>query len=226
VKALVRVQTARWVRENERPYEITLDVRKEIEGSLTKEERTLKLPDGDSQHLLAAAGARWDEARGGYAFAGPQMTFTFSRVLSDEGQPSTLVLMSYEKVEDVAGPLTFTASDGAVLIGAADVVGYEWRTHTIRFRPGVLARLRKARAGEIVRGVPFTVRLGEVVIYPGVFTSGVSSISQSLPVMLLDGEDSATIQLGYPKQENFRGEDPRADPRLQDALGKAGLLRK
>jgi hypothetical protein len=95
----------------------------------------------------------------------------------------------------------------------------------VRFRAGVFERLRKAHGGELVRGVIFTIRLGEVVIYPGIFTSGVSSISKKLPVILLDGKDTAAIQLGYPTENDFNGEDPRADPRLKKALREAGILR-
>lgn len=226
VRALARLQSARCLDGKDRQYEVTLEVRQALEGVLTPEERTFLFPCGDGEHVLAEAGARLDEARQTYVFAGPSMIFTFSRVLAEDGHPLRLVMTGYEKVDEPAGPLGFVGTDGAILIAAADVRSYEWRTHTIHLRPGVLTRLREKLAGQLAGGVPFTLRLGEVSIYPGVFTTALSSHSQSLPTVLLDGQDSAPIQLGYPSPEHFHGEDPRPDPRLKAALRTAKLLHK
>jgi hypothetical protein len=226
LKTHARVDSADWQRDRDPNYEIRLRVLKDIEGSLAKEERTLRLPWGDAEHLLAAAGARLVDERNRYAFAGPSMNFTFARVLSDEGRPLRTLLMSYEKAADITGAPFFADAEGKPLIHPEEITSYDWKTHTVRFRRGVFERLRKQHAGELVGGVVFTLRLGEVVVYPGVFTIGASSNSKKLPVILLDGKDTAIIQLGYPTEEHFNGEDPRADPRLRKALLQAGLLRK
>jgi len=72
-------------------------VRKEYEGSLAKDERTLTLHDDEAEHLLAAAGARTGKTPGTYTFDAPLMSLTFARVIADGRRPGRLVLMAYER---------------------------------------------------------------------------------------------------------------------------------
>lgn len=70
------------------------------------------------------------------------------------------------------------------------------------------------------------------VVYKGTFTTIVSSLSFSTPVIVVDaqavesklGADQLRIQLGYPTAEFFKGEDPRADRRIREALRADGKL--
>jgi hypothetical protein len=125
------------------------------------------------------------------------------------------------------------SEDGKVVIAADQVRSYEWATHTLTLAPGVREELAKQlRNNRIVSGIPFAVTVGGKALYKGKFTSVVSSRSFSTPVIVVDaravepklGEDRLRIQLGYPTAEFFRGEDPRADPRLREALEAGGKL--
>jgi hypothetical protein len=125
------------------------------------------------------------------------------------------------------------SGDGKVLIAADQIRSYEWTTHTLTLAPKVrdelVNRLRKER---IVSGIPFAVAVGGKDVYKGKFTTVVSSISFSTPIVVVDaqavepklGADQIRIQLGYPTAEFFKGEDPRSDGRIREALKAAGKL--
>jgi len=98
VKVLARFQSARvLLPDAPRRYEITFDVQEKYEGSLAKEERTLTLPDGDAEHLLAAADARPGKEPGTYRFDSPLMLLTCARVTTGERHSSHLILTAYDR---------------------------------------------------------------------------------------------------------------------------------
>lgn len=225
IQVRARPASADWTQAREPRYAITLEVVETLAGHLADHERTLRLPEAHAEQLLAAAGARQDTARNGYAFASPLMRFDFARILDGPGRRGRIVLTGYAPTDERPGPPAIVAAAGAQLIGASDIRAYHWSTHTVTLRAGVLPRLRQRLGPGLPQGVPFTLRLGETVLYPGVFTLAASPTAQSLPVALLDGADQLRIQLGHPSREQFRGEDPRGDERLREALRAAGLLR-
>jgi hypothetical protein len=127
--------------------------------------------------------------------------------------------------------------DGAVIVAAADILEYEWATHTMTWRPGVMNRVFQARRNELIRGSPFTVCVGGRPVYRGVFTSTFSSFTQKTVVIVIrvtrdfaedeQGRlpDAAQLELGFPTQEWFAGTDPRGDPAIRVALTAAGKLK-
>lgn len=137
---------------------------------------------------------------------------------------------------DPAAAVDIRSEDGQVVIAADLIRSYDWATHTLTLAPKVRSelaeRLRKDRS--IVSGIPFAVAVGGEVIYKGQFTSTLSSKSFSLPVIVVDsptedsklGTDQIQIQPGYPSSKFFKGEDPRADKRIRDALVATGKLAK
>jgi hypothetical protein len=126
------------------------------------------------------------------------------------------------------------SDDGKVLIASEQIRSYDLATHTLTLAPKVrdqlVGELRMSKRA--VSGVQFAVAVGGKVIYNGTFTSSESSRSFSTPVILIDGVslepklgvDQLRIQLGYPTAAFFKGEDPRADRRIQDALKAGGKL--
>jgi hypothetical protein len=123
--------------------------------------------------------------------------------------------------------------NGDVIISTGDIVEYEWATHTIRLRPGVKDRVFHKLIGELIEGSPFEVYVGGRPVYRGVFTSSLSSISQSTVVIcdtwwdgkLHRSEDFIRLEIGYPSSMYFKGVDPRGDASVRTALEDAGKLR-
>jgi hypothetical protein len=134
-----------------------------------------------------------------------------------------------------AAELDIRDHDGEVIIPADKIKSYDWATHTITLQPGAKPALANdpLLAGQkLVSGVPFSVCLDGKAIYGGVFTTSASSRSFSTPVIVYlpiayDAtilKDGIRIQLGYPTEEFFKGDDPRNDKRIKDALRAAGKL--
>lgn len=132
------------------------------------------------------------------------------------------------------GPEHFeiTAADGRVVIAADDVLAYEWASHTLTLKPKVRRNLFDALKRKLVHGEPFIVRVGSKAVYQGNWKSSLSSIPCTTPVIVLDrraldpkfGEDQVRIELGYPSKDFFKGEDPRGDQRVRNALEVSGKL--
>lgn len=125
------------------------------------------------------------------------------------------------------------SEEGKVVIAANQIRSYEWATHTLTLAPRVREELASRLAKDrIVSGIPFTIAVGGKDVYAGTFTTTFSSQSFSTPVIVVDaqaveaklGEDQLRIQLGYPTAKFFRGDDPRAASRIQQALKTAGKL--
>lgn len=132
------------------------------------------------------------------------------------------------------GDLDIRSPDGTVIISAADIVEYEWATHTMRWRPGVKNQVFQARLGELVHGSPFAVCVGGRPVYSGVFTSQFSSCSQKT-VVICDfwreeggrdsPDDAARLETGYPSEAFFEGADPRGNVSVRAALEASGKFR-
>jgi len=135
-----------------------------------------------------------------------------------------------------ATELDIRSDDGKVLIAADQIRSYDWATHTLTLAPKareqLADKLRKTK--RLVSGIPFAVAVDGEVVYGGTFTSIESSRSFSTPVILTDptvadpkmGQDQLRIQLGYPTSTFFKGDDPRIDKRIHEALKAAGKLAK
>ena len=107
-----------------------------------------------------------------------------------------------------------------------DLIAYHWDPHDLELTPAAYARLQHLQVP--VSGLPFVVAVGQGRIYSGAFWTPLSSLSYDgivIETPLAAPEHSLRIQLGYPESpELFRGTDRRADPRIHDALERAGKL--
>lgn len=121
--------------------------------------------------------------------------------------------------------------DGAALFTSDEIIKYDWASHTLTVDSLAAKKLSKDFFTRVVSGAPFQVEVGEEVVYRGTITTQFSSRSFDTPVILIDpARQSAQptvrlrIQLGYPSEEFFKGQDPRGDERLRTALEKSGKL--
>jgi len=120
---------------------------------------------------------------------------------------------------------------GNVIIAADQIQFYDWASHTLSLEPAARAKLATSllEGKRLVSGVPFSVCVGGKPIYEGMFTTSVSSKSLTAPTIVMagglaTGMNQLHIQLGYPTDKFFKGQDPRADKRIEAALQAAGKL--
>jgi hypothetical protein len=115
------------------------------------------------------------------------------------------------------------------IITTENLVSYDWDNHGMNLSPFAYQQLLAIFSGGLPSsGVPFVILAYEEPVYAGAFWSLLSSLSFD-GVIILQPSDPADqtlyITLGYPGTGNFSGEDPRSNPRLQQALEDAGKLR-
>jgi hypothetical protein len=132
-----------------------------------------------------------------------------------EVRPDQLVMLSH--LELAAEPI----------LSSSDIVNYVWATHEITLTAAALERLHALSVP--TSGKSFAVCVDGAPIYAGAFWVGYSS--QSFDGVVIDAtlvtaeRPVVQIQLGYPGPGFFRGEDPRSDPRIKQALEREGKLR-
>lgn len=116
------------------------------------------------------------------------------------------------------------------IITTDDLVSYDWERHGINLTEDAYLRLITIfYYGLPSSGVPFVVVAYEQPVYAGAFWTPLSSLSFDGVVILQPFDPAAQtlyISLGYPVEDNFTGADPRAHPRLQQALEDAGVIRE
>jgi hypothetical protein len=149
-----------------------------------------------------------------------------------QGKPasgfSMYLLAAHLSAAEAAGmDLDEVELESQPLLSTADILAYDQGTHTLELTREAFNRLQ-ADLHVPMDGLPFVVCAGGERIYPGAFWSPVSSLSYDGVVILLPLDTASTtlqISLGYPAAPFFSGSDPRADPRVLEALEDAGLLR-
>jgi hypothetical protein len=133
-----------------------------------------------------------------------------------------------------AAHLDIRDPNGKVIIAADQIKSYNWSTHMLTLAPDTRRDLfyALAKTEGLVSGRPFAICLDGKPIYEGKFTTSASSFSFDTPVIVVnpvsykDGlkDNELVIQLGYPNHEFFKGDDPRSDKRIEDALRAANKL--
>jgi hypothetical protein len=133
-----------------------------------------------------------------------------------------------------AAELDIRDEGGNIIIAADQIKSYNWSKHMLTLTPDTRANLyyKLSKTEGLVSGRPFDVCLNGKPIYRGKFTTSASSFSFDTPVIVVDPvayknglkESELVIQLGYPNNEFFKGDDPRNDERIENALRAAGKL--
>ncbi len=122
------------------------------------------------------------------------------------------------------------SSRGRVILSEADLLLYRWSTHTMILEDGTVTRL----SSKVHPTTAFQVEASGVTCYEGQFVSPIISAGFSCPVIQMpigsrevDGlPDTLSITLGYPTELVFRGDDPRGDPRILEALVALGKVER
>lgn len=149
-----------------------------------------------------------------------------------EGEPFAIYLVADEQITGPAAK-NFDIDQLPLaempIIATDDIISYDWERHGMNLGEEAYLRLISIfMAGLPSSGVPFVVTSYQQPVYVGAFWSPYSSLSFD-GVVILQPLDPAGqtlyFTLGYPKEDNFTGEDPRSDPRLQQVLEEAGILR-
>ena len=116
------------------------------------------------------------------------------------------------------------------IIAMADIDSYDWERHGINLEDEAYFRLVGIFMGGMpFSGVPFVVTSYQQPVYAGAFWTPYSSLSfDGVAIMqpLDPAGQTIYINLGYPEEDNFTGEDPRSDPRILQVLEEAGLIRE
>ena len=113
------------------------------------------------------------------------------------------------------------------VIGLDDIVSYNSTNHEITLTENGMKNITSLQVP--TSGKSFLVCVNKSPIYWGAFWTPISSQSFSgvtIEMPLLSGQKAGTISinLGYPAQSFYRGEDPRNNPVVLDSLRQAGKL--
>lgn len=114
------------------------------------------------------------------------------------------------------------------IIAAGDILSYDARTHEIALSDAAMQRLVALKVP--MNGLGFVVTVDGWPVYGGAFWSYLSSLMyEGVTIMVppLDA-DNFPVRIGgtYPDANQAPPNDPRADPRVLDALRQTGVLKE
>ncbi|HEY5503634.1 MAG TPA: alpha-L-rhamnosidase N-terminal domain-containing protein, partial [Sedimentisphaerales bacterium] len=116
------------------------------------------------------------------------------------------------------------------VLTAADIVSYDWNTHTMELTDNGVRSIPAAPKEVGVYGKPFVVVADEQRCYVGAFWTTISSIAYPNPVIevpLDTKSNKVTIRRAYPflYEKNGTKKDPRTDKRIFKVLSELGKLK-
>lgn len=166
---------------------------------------------------------------GRYRFDGDRLTVCLGEKRPEDFSPKDPAARLYHLER---ADVDIRDADGRVLVSADEIAAYDWATHTLDLKPGSVAKLRKALADSKQLAVPFAVAVGGRTVYRGEITTPLSSRSCSgvvvVPAVPPDGTkegERIRLQLGYPTENFFKGQDPRGDADVKAVLKVSGKLK-
>jgi len=114
------------------------------------------------------------------------------------------------------------------ILTTKDLVSYDWERHGMNLTENAYLKMMSLfMSGLPSNGVPFVLVAYEQPVYAGAFWSPLSTLSFDGVIVFQPVDPAAQtlyFELGYPRRDDFTGEDPRSHPRLHQALQDAGLL--
>ena len=108
-----------------------------------------------------------------------------------------------------------------------DIIEYRWKKHEISLAPeGIKKFTRLAKRRE--EGRAFVVVADGVRCYQGALWKSILSSIYPYPVILVDSpsRNMVRIERAYPTAAFAKGDDPRADKRIYDALKRKNKLKE
>jgi hypothetical protein len=113
------------------------------------------------------------------------------------------------------------------VISSKDIISYNKDTHEIELTADAYQRVIELEVP--MSGLSFIVYVDKGPIYWGAFWTPISSQSFNGVTILVPAfsqqEKIITLELGYPSQSFFQGQDPRSNPDILESLEKAGKLK-
>lgn len=113
------------------------------------------------------------------------------------------------------------------LISLDDIISYNLHDHSLVLTREAVRKI-DGRKKQLLFTV-FVVCVNNEPIYAGAFWASYSSASFNgviIPLLLTLDKNLLKIQLGYPAEGCFKGEDIRADPRIVAILKKNGKVKE
>ena len=112
------------------------------------------------------------------------------------------------------------------LISLKDIVSYSQNTHEIELTAQAYQRLLELEVP--TNGKIFIVCVDRQPVYWGAFWAFYSSMSFNgviIPTPLSPDQHTIRLELGYPSENFYSGEDPRSNPKIMQSLQQVGKLR-
>lgn len=138
------------------------------------------------------------------------------------------VSIDWLTAEDVSidrlGMLPHMELAGEPLISSSDIHSYSSETHEIELTTSAVDRIQQIN----LSGKAFVVCVDHQPIYSGAFMSAYFSrtfdgVVIMWPLVNNNGK-TIRIELGYPGEKYFTGEDPRTDPKILECLDQHNKL--
>lgn len=115
---------------------------------------------------------------------------------------------------------------GKTLLSSSDIVRFDWDKQLFELKR---EKAMDLMALQVALDRPFEWRDSQGTIYKGTFVTSISSKGYDMPAIRMDSFETEPrpplyrIDRSYPRGDYIN--DVRFDPRLKDALGKAGVLK-
>jgi hypothetical protein len=149
-------------------------------------------------------------------------------VLTEKNQVNIYLLEDEAAYKNESARMFMVPLVSTPIISNSDIVTYDSEQHQIELTPSSFEKLKNIGV-PVNGGRSFIVCVGIVRVYMGALWSPLSSISSEGVIIQQplsdDSNNHITIQLGYPNESFFRGNDPRSDNRIMQALKNTGKLR-
>lgn len=124
-------------------------------------------------------------------------------------------------------PLDQVKLQDQALIRAEDILAYDAKTHEMTLSQAAMQRLVALKVP--MNGLGFVVTVDGQRVYGGAFWSYLSSLMyEGVTIMVPLDADNFPVRIGgtYPDTNQAPPNDPRADPRVLDALRQTGVLKE
>jgi hypothetical protein len=148
------------------------------------------------------------------------------------GQPLIALDESAEQPPRRVASFRILCEENKSFLTEDDLLGYFWPTHTMIVKPGVITRLESGPWREAA--TPFKVEANGVICYRGVIESAFAGaafrwepcakILRGFPLGSHKNGNRWKAELPITLDSDFKGKDPRGDPRIRQALGALGKL--
>lgn len=116
--------------------------------------------------------------------------------------------------------------DSVPIISALDIMSYKLSDNTVILTAKAAKKIDSLHVP--ASGLSFVAAAGKARVYAGAFWTMFSSQSFDgtvIEVPRLNARNQIKIKLGFPEERFFSGKDMRQDPRITEALRKAGKLK-